>query len=869
MERAAKSTFSALGGVAVKVFAGATAAVSTGVAGFAALSKSALDAVGDFEQLKGGIETLFGAQGTQSVEEYAQLVGKSVDEVQDEYKALMETQEAALENADKAYKTAGLSANAYMETVTSFAASLKQSLGDEKAWQLADYADKAVIDMSDNANKMGTNMESIQNAYQGFAKQNYTMLDNLKLGYGGTKEEMQRLLADAEKLAGYKAGTFDVSNFADIVDAIHIVQDELGITGTTAKEAATTIQGSVSSMKASWENFLTGSGSVDELVDSVSTAAGVIVDNLGEIIPRLAQTLPKLISKVGKMLPDLLEQLLPSLIEGATALVQGFVTVLPVLIETMLPSLIDGVISVVTMMVEELPSILSAFSEVIPMLIEAVMTMLPLLIEAGIQIVQQLALGILEELPSILSSLSEVIPMMIEAIMTMLPLLIETGGQILLQLATGIVQELPSILESLRELIPMMVDAVMAMLPQILEAGIQIIIQLAQGIAQALPDLIPQIVDVVLTIVEVLLDNIDLIIDAGIELIIGLAVGLVSAVPRLIERIPEIFTKLVQAIISNAPKLSEAVGQLTEMIIQMLPGIIEAIINGLMALGASLWDKVLYPAYTKFSDWALEIVEKGKEAASAFIEKVVEFIQNLPETVAYWLGYVCVKTALWTQEMIAKAAAAGSMFVQKIVDFIKNLPSKVMEWLTSVITKVVSFKLQLTNKAGEAGKSFCDKITNALRDLPKTMANIGRNIVTGIWNGISSGWSWLVDGVKNLANSLFDGAKAALGIHSPSRKFKWIGEMCVAGMDEPLEEYDPYETLNKSMALNTGSLRAEFAGAYTGLSAAGAYIDYDRMGQEMKMAIDGMSVTIDGRKAGQMMAQPVNDALGRINQRRT
>lgn len=747
MERAAKSTFSALGGVAVKVFAGATAAVSTGVAGFAALSKSALDAVGDFEQLKGGIETLFGAQGTQSVEEYAQLVGKSVDEVQDEYKALMETQEAALENADKAYKTAGLSANAYMETVTSFAASLKQSLGDEKAWQLADYADKAVIDMSDNANKMGTNMESIQNAYQGFAKQNYTMLDNLKLGYGGTKEEMQRLLADAEKLAGYKAGTFDVSNFADIVDAIHIVQDELGITGTTAKEAATTIQGSVSSMKASWENFLTGSGSVDELVDSVSTAAGVIVDNLGEIIPRLAQTLPKLISKVGKMLPDLLEQLLPSLIEGATALVQGFVTVLPVLIETMLPSLIDGVISVVTMMVEELPSILSAFSEVIPMLIEAVMTMLPLLIEAGIQIVQQLALGILEELPSILSSLSEVIPMMIEAIMTMLPLLIETGGQILLQLATGIVQELPSILESLRELIPMMVDAVMAMLPQILEAGIQIIIQLAQGIAQALPDLIPQIVDVVLTIVEVLLDNIDLIIDAGIELIIGLAVGLVNAIPRLIERIPEIITKLIQAIVNNAPKMWEAANKLMQTLAEGL-------------------------------------------------------IKNLPL-------------------------------------LIKKLPGLV------------------------------SKINNSFIDLAYKFVEAGKNIVTGLWNGIKSGWSWLVDSVKDLANSLLEGAKSALGIHSPSRKFKWIGEMCVAGMDEPLEEYDPYETLNKSMALNTGSLRAEFAGAYTGLSAAGTYIDYDRMGQEMKRAVDGMSVTIDGRKAGQMMAQPVNDALGRINQRRT
>jgi len=747
MEKTAKSAFSALGSASVKVFAGAAAAVSTGVAGFAALSKSALDAVGDFEQLKGGIETLFGAQGAQSVEEYAQLVGKSVDEVQDEYKALMETQEAALENADEAYKTAGLSANAYMETVTSFAASLKQSLGDEKAWKLADYADRAVIDMSDNANKMGTDMENIQNAYQGFAKQNYTMLDNLKLGYGGTKEEMERLLADAEELAGYEAGTFDISSFADIVDAIHIVQDELGITGTTAKEAATTIQGSVSSMKAAWENFLTGSGSVDELADAASTAAGVIVDNLGEIIPRLAQTLPSLISRLGKMLPGMLEQLIGPVVEGATALVQGLVSVLPVLMETLLPSLIEGAISVVSMMVEELPSILSAFGEVIPLLVSAVMTMLPLMIEAGIQIIQQLAAGITEELPLFLSSLGEIIPMLVNAVMVMLPVLIDTGGQILLQLAAGIVQELPSLLASVQEIIMMLIDEVMAMLPQILAAGVQILLQLAMGIAQALPDLIPQIVDVVLTIVEVLLDNIDLIIDAGIELLIGLAVGLVNAIPRLIEKIPEIIVKLVQAIVNNAPKLWEAAHKL-----------------------------------------------------------------------------ICT-------------LAEG---------LIKNIPSLVAK-LPELVSKINKAFINLAYKFSEAG----------------------RNIVTGLWNGIKSGWTWLVDGVKNLANDLLEGAKRALGIHSPSTKFKWVGEMCVAGMDEPLEKYDPYDTLNRSMALNTGSIRAEFAGAYTALPAAGVPIDYGRMGQEMRNAVDGMAVCLDGRKAGQMMAQPVNDALGRINLRRT
>jgi len=765
----------------VKALSGATVAVSAGVAGFAKLSQSALDAVGDFEQLKGGIETLFGAQGAQSVQEYARLVGKSVDEVQDEYNSLMETQAAALENADKAYKTAGLSANAYMETVTSFAASLKQSLGDDKAWQLADYADKAVIDMSDNANKMGTDMESIQNAYQGFAKQNYTMLDNLKLGYGGTKEEMERLLKDAEKLAGYKAGTFDISSFADIVDAIHIVQDELGITGTTAKEAATTIQGSVGAMKASWENFLAGSGSVSELVDSVITATDVIVDNLGDIIPRLAEGIPELAEKLGDMLPEQFQKLLPPIMKGATSLIQGLVKSLPPLIQTLLPSLIEGATALIGTLLEELPSILGALEEVIPLIIEAVMTMLP----------------------------------------------------------------------------------------QLMDAGLQIILQLAFGIAQSLPALVPQIVDVIFTIVEVLLDNIDLLIDAGIELLIGLAVGLVEAAPLLVEKIPVIIEKLVDAVVNNGPKLLEAVMQLAEMTVKMLPDIIKAIIDGLVSLATNLWDKVLYPAHMKFVEWSSGIVEKGKQAAGEFIEKVIEFIKELPENIAYWLGFVIAKVWKWSTEFSQKAAAAGLDFVSKIVQFLQSLPSKVMEWLNNVITKVVSFRLQLGNKAKDAGSNFCEKILNSLKNLPNKMAEVGKNLVSGIWNGLSSGWSWLVDSVKGLAESLFEGAKDALGIHSPSRKFKWIGEMCVAGMDEPLEQYDPYDTLNKSMELNTGAFRAEFAGAYTERQAAGLSIDYGRMGQEMKNAVNGMSVSMDGRKVGQMVAEPVNAELGRINIRRT
>lgn len=225
-----------------------------------------------------------------------------------------------LKYANNAYKTAGLSANEYMETVTSFSASLLQSLDGDTA-KAAEKADLAITDMSDNANKMGTSMESIQTAYQGFAKQNYTMLDNLKLGYSGTKEEMQRLLDDAEKLSGVH---YDLSSYSDLVDAIHVVQTEMGITGTTAKEASSTIQGSIGQMKAAWTNFLTGMADPDQdfdaLLGNLIDSIVAVVDN---IIPRIAATLPRLVSglmgivsTLATYLPDILTQLLPALLQG-------------------------------------------------------------------------------------------------------------------------------------------------------------------------------------------------------------------------------------------------------------------------------------------------------------------------------------------------------------------------------------------------------------------------------------------------------------------------------------------------------------------------------------------------------------------------
>lgn len=299
---------------------------------FVSLAKSSLEGYGNYEQLVGGVKTLFGTEAG-SVEEYAQSVDQSVAEVTDKYNSLLRSQETVLKNARDSWKTTGLSANAYMETVTSFAASLVSSLGGDTE-KAAQYADMALVDMSDNANKFGTDMTSIQYAYQGFAKQNYTMLDNLKLGYGGTKTEMERLVADAAALTDVqdKLGvTVDANSlsFENIVAAIHVVQDNMGIMGTTSREAESTIQGSVNGMKAAWENFLTGMADpeqdfdalVQNLVQSIQTAASNIVPRLQEIIPTLIEGLGELVDQLSPYVGETIEELAPTIKEALLALV--------------------------------------------------------------------------------------------------------------------------------------------------------------------------------------------------------------------------------------------------------------------------------------------------------------------------------------------------------------------------------------------------------------------------------------------------------------------------------------------------------------------------------------------------------------------
>lgn len=390
--------------------------LAAGTAGVVALTKSAVESFGEYEQLVGGVETLFkGSAGV--VENYA----------------------------NQAYKTAQISANNYMETVTSFSASLLQSLNGDTA-KSAEYANNAIIDMADNANKMGTSMESIQWAYQGFAKQNYTMLDNLKLGYGGTKSEMERLIADANKVkkANGEMANLSIDSFADVTEAIHIIQTQLGITGTSALEASTTIQGSFNSMKSSWQNMLTAMASgkgidsvMDELIDSVSTFGKNVMPVIQKALEGIGTLVAELAPVIAENLPALMESVLPPLMEALISLLNAVITALP----QILPTLLDAITQAITLIVQALPQILPTLMQGLVTMVQALCNQLPTLLPTFLQAIVSLIRAIVQNLPSILQSV-------IDAVVGFLsdPANISLMIEGALLLFGGIVQAIPQII---------------------------------------------------------------------------------------------------------------------------------------------------------------------------------------------------------------------------------------------------------------------------------------------------------------------------------------------------------------------------------------------------------------------------------------
>lgn len=452
-----KSMFSAIGKGAltsVKALAKVSvAAAKIGVVaativatGLTAMTKSAVEQYADYEQLVGGVETLF-----------------------------KDSSDKVVEYANNAYKTAGLSANEYMDTVTSFSASLLQGLEGDTA-QAAEYANLAITDMSDNANKMGTSMEMIQNAYQGFAKQNYTMLDNLKLGYGGTASEMARLINDSGVLGDTMTVTADNVNsvsFDKMIEAIHVVQTNMDITGTTAKEAATTIQGSIGMVKSAWANLLIGMADpsqdmgvlMNNLVDSAMAVADNLVPRIADTLPRVVTGLSQLTQKLAPYIPPLIEQLLPSLIQGATSLLSEVVNNLPGILETLLPGiggeLGQSISTALNSVFSTLTSILPSILQLVGPVLTTLSTLLNLLLPPMMQIIQAV-------LPPLTNLINILLPPVTQIIQSLLPVLMAIL-QPILELLQPFLNMLAPIIGLVMQVVTPLTDLINMILPPLVE----------------------------------------------------------------------------------------------------------------------------------------------------------------------------------------------------------------------------------------------------------------------------------------------------------------------------------------------------------------------------------------------------------------
>lgn len=689
-----------------------TAGAVVGVgAALGAMTKQSLDSVSKLEQNVGGVETLF-----------------------------KKSSKTVIANANKAYKTAGMSANEYMQNVTSFSASLLQSCA-KNTDKAAKVADMAMIDMSDNANKMGTNMVDIQNAYQGFAKQNYTMLDNLKLGYGGTKTEMERLLADASKISGVK---YDINNLADVYNAIHIIQKELGITGTTSKEAATTIEGSMNSAKAAYDNFLNGSGSAEELADSIAVMMENIGKNLGEIIPRLAATIPELFSTLWDDMKSEMQQgvqvgaeMITSILLGITEGIPDFLSVGGQVIMSLAGSISSAS-----------PQLITAAGTAILALGSGIMQALPQMISYGVQIITQIGNAISQAAPELIPKAIEALAQFALGLISALPQLITVGIQMITSLAQGLINSIPLLISYVPQIINSFCAAIDTGLLQLIAAGVKIIANLVIGIVQAIPQLIAALPQIVLAIYNVFM-HINLL-SAGANIIKTLASGLKSSGGSVISAAQNI----VKFIWNQLVKTDWV--NLGKMLIQKLVSGIRGMGGSAGSVARSIGQKI----FTTISN--VNWLSLGKTVISKLISGLLSLLGRMGSA-AKSLGTKAVsafKGINW--------GSVGSNIVKGIIGGVGAMAG-------SLLSKMQG----LASSALKAAKKALG-IKSPSRVFKK---EVGKHIVTGIIAGIDTEQKNLKKTMESLCNTAVSSAKNA----SKKGNFEDIGKTFTDGLSSAID----------------------------------------------------------------------------------
>ena len=672
--------FSKLGGTLKTVGVAMGAVVAAAAAAAVSLGKAVVEAYGEYEQLVGGVDTLF-KESSGKLQEYA----------------------------SNAYKTAGMSANDYMSTVTSFSASLIQSLGGDTEAAVK-YADMAITDMADNANKMGTDIGLIQNAYQGFAKQNYTMLDTLKLGYGGTKEEMERLLADATAISGIE---YDISSYADVVDAIHVIQESMGIAGATAAEAEHTIEGSMNSMKAAIDNLVVGFGNADANIEQL---CGNVVDAFQDVLTNITPVIENIIAALPTALNAILAtlvELLPTLLETVTSLFSQVLTTLLTLIPQLIPAVIQAVMTIV----------------------DTVIANLPLLVDAAVQIVMSLVQGIGTALPTLIPAAIQAIITIVQSLLDSLPLILDAALQLITGLADGLLAAIPVLIEALPEIIMSIINFILDAIPQIIETGIQLLTSLVAALPQIITAIVAAIPEIINGILNAVLGAIPQIIQAGIDLLISLIQALPQIITTIVAAIPQIISGIVNAIINNIPQIINAGVQLLTSLIKNLPTIIIEIVKAVPQIISGL----------------VNALGKGVSEMASVGANLVRGL---------WQGIQSLASWLWN-----KVSGWISSIWDGICDFFGiHSPSDEMAWIGEMLVKGLSGSIDANGgEAVKAAEAMSSDINDVMHGLAKDMetalptdfnvnGNVHGTISGGIGDAAKSSGLQLVLNIANFNN---------------------------------------------------------------------------------------------------------------------
>lgn len=696
------SKLSKLGGVVSTIGKGlliGTGAVATAGVG---LVKQVSASYGELQQSIGGVETLFG-----------------------------ESAQKVIDNANNAFTTAGISANDYMQQVTSFSASLLQSLGGDTE-KACNYADTAVKDMADNANKMGTDMESIQNAYQGFAKGNYTMLDNLKLGYGGTATEMARLINDSGVLGDQMIDLSDKQNignalaevgYAKQIEAIHKIQEEMGITGTTALEAGGTIEGSFNSLSASWENFVAGLGNPDAdmkvLVENLAKGISGAISNVTPVIDNMVKVLPTVVKAITGSIKDMLPTVITTFTELITEVINAIVELLP----TAIPLILDCVLSVAEAIIQNLPQIIDAFLLLISELISKVSEMLPTLIPLVIDVIIQIAQSLIDNAPLILNALMD----------------------LLNNLVTALIDAIPTIIDALPALIDGVLNFLIESMPVILDGAIQLFMALVDAMPVVLDAIIEALPDIIDSLVNFLIENIPVLLEASIRFFMAFTTAMFEMRVELLKAIPKVIKAFIATLREEVPKVVKAI----VLGVSELPTKLFNVANNAYEKVTGKFKNIAVWFKNKFQE-ALNFIKEVWKNPEIFFSNVLEKIKGVFSSVGSWFKKLFSQA--WKN--IKTAFSPAKTFFSGVWSDIKTVFNAVDSHFGNVFSKAYNKVKDVFNNLPSFFSGLWDRIKNTFSSLGTKLGDaIGGGVKSGI-NGILG----MIEGAINNALSTINGA---------------------------------------------------------------------------------------------------------------